>query len=647
MEAGMFYFDFCAIVFLIIIFISLFVRGLSTGRSNKVFIVLLACVLISAIFDMWALIYGTYIPITSANVNVRMVVNIIYFLTRNLSAPLYILYNFSYMGVWHIYVRNHTKFALWTMPFVLEAILIISNPITNFVFYFDENMKYTRGFGMPVMYAVAGFYLCFGLYILIKYRNLMSKDKFLALFSQYPISIVTIAVQMIIPNLMVEIFGISVVMLLIYTMVHRGEEIVDPVIGVKNYNAALIEIKHAFEFGRDFRIIYLKISNCATIRTYIGVDSFNEMLHLVGDTITHVCNVHKLNADVYYMLNGSYMVMTESNDMEVINNVAFSICNMLGKPTVINDLNVEINCRSCIVRCPEDIDGYIGVMNFDNVLMKSFANTNKVVTLSEVADSKDFKLKNELDDVISSAIKNHKFKMYYQPIYSAEKMKFVSAEALIRLIDDKYGFVPPSLFIPAAEESGAIHQIGDYVLEEVCSFIERIDMDALGLEHLEINLSLAQCIETDFVQKVRNILNNHNVDVSKIRMEITETAADIDPTAVDRNVFALSKAGIKFLLDDYGVGYSNIKRVIKLPFEVVKLDKSFVDEMNDPNMWIVIKNTVNMLHEMKKIVLVEGVEEKATLDRFLDIGCEYIQGFYFSKPLPEDEFVEFVKSGNF
>ena len=318
----------------------------------------------------------------------------------------------------------------------------------------------------------------------------------------------------------------------------------------------------------------------------------------------------------------------------------------MNKPISVNGLSTDVVCKNCIVRCPEDIDGYAGVMNFENVLMKSIPDSGKVIALSEMADTKDFKLKNELDDVISNAIKNHKFKMYYQPVYSAEKMKFVSAEALIRLIDDKYGFVPPSLFIPAAESSGAIHQIGDYVLDEVCSFIERIDMDALGLEYIEINLSIAQCIETDFVQKVRNILQKHNVDVSKINMEITETVADFDPTMVDKNVFALSKAGIKFSLDDYGTGYSNIKRVTRLPFDIVKLDKSFVDEMDDPKMWIVIKNTVNMLHEMKKDILVEGVEEKRTLDRFLDIGCEYIQGYYFSKPLPEDDFIAFIKEEN-
>ncbi len=225
-------------------------------------------------------------------------------------------------------------------------------------------------------------------------------------------------------------------------------------------------------------------------------------------------------------------------------------------------------------------------------------------------------------------------------------MKFVSAEALIRLIDDKYGFVSPGLFIPAAEASGAIHQIGDYVIDAVCEFMSKCDLDKMGLEYIEINLSAAQCVETDLVFKVLSTLDKYKLTPDKINLEMTETAADADPSMVDSNLKRLNEKGIRFSLDDYGTGYSNIKRVISLPFDIVKLDKSFVDEMDDPQMWIVIKNTVNMLHEMKKDILVEGVEEEKTLNRFLNLGCEYIQGFYFSKPLPAREFIKFMLENN-
>ncbi len=332
--------------------------------------------------------------------------------------------------------------------------------------------------------------------------------------------------------------------------------------------------------------------------------------------------------------------------METITAVADGIVDNLSKPFEVQHFKTDLITRSCIVRCPEDIDAYEGVINFEGTLKQVFSDDKRAIMLSEVINGDDFKLKSELDDVIADAIENRKFQMYYQPIYSAKKMKFVCAEALIRLIDDKYGFVSPGLFIPAAEASGAIHQIGDYVIDAVCRFMSENDLKKMGLEYVEINLSVAQCVESDLVYKVLNTLDRYNLDVSRINLEITETAADFDPTMVDRNVNRLSEKGIRFSLDDYGTGYSNIKRVTSLPISLVKLDKSFVDEMDDPQMWIVIKNTVNMLHEMKKEILVEGVEEEKVLNRFLDLGCEYIQGYYFSKPLPQKEFVRFMMENN-
>ncbi|MCR5222562.1 MAG: EAL domain-containing protein, partial [Lachnospiraceae bacterium] len=129
-----------------------------------------------------------------------------------------------------------------------------------------------------------------------------------------------------------------------------------------------------------------------------------------------------------------------------------------------------------------------------------------------------------------------------------------------------------------------------------------------------------------------------------INLEITETAADYDPSMTDRNISRLSELGLHFSLDDYGTGYSNIKRVVSLPLNIVKLDKSLVDDMDSNQMWTVIRNTVKMLKRMNKKILVEGVETERALDAFEKIGCDYIQGFYFSKPLSEGELIYFIST---
>ena len=163
-------------------------------------------------------------------------------------------------------------------------------------------------------------------------------------------------------------------------------------------------------------------------------------------------------------------------------------------------------------------------------------------------------------------------------------------------------------------------------------------------------MSASQCIEIDLVDKIKRLLDKYNLDAGTIKLEITESAADFDPEIVDANVSELSELGISFALDDYGTGYSNVRRVTKLPIDLVKLDRSFVDDIDDPQMWIMVQETIKMLKEMGKEVLVEGVEEERVVEKFLSLGCDYIQGceymqgYYFCKPLPEKEFLEFMQT---
>ena len=643
---GILNFDICALIILIILGISIYTRKLYVGRSNRLFCTVLLLIVITTVTDLLAGMFGEYIPVSEGNTGIRALINYIYFIARNLTTIMYIMYVISYVGVWHIYVRDRKRYFVSLIPCGVSLLLILSNPLTGAIFYFDENFNYRRGALNPILYIIAILYIIGSWVIILKYRRLLSRDKLLALLTQLPINLITVLLQFIFPWLLVEMFGSAIVVLIISTILHRGEEMLDPLSGVQSYSASLNAIRKAFETGHSLNIIYISINNCPVLRTYLGMDRFNTMLREVGIKITRTCGVYKLNSDIYYLQNGLFAVMTADDDMEVILTTANAAVDNLIKPFDVQHFKTELDCRCCIVRCPEDIDTYEGVVNFENTFNSVLPDEKRAVMLSEVINSDDFKLKSELDDVIADAIQKKKFQMYYQPIYDARKMKFVSAEALIRLIDDKYGFVSPGLFIPAAEASGAIHQIGDYVLEAVCEFMSKCDLDKMGLEYIEINLSAAQCVETDLVYKVLTTLDKYKLTPDKINLEMTETAADFDPAMVDRNLKRLNEKGIKFSLDDYGTGYSNIKRVIQLPFDLVKLDKSFVDEMDDPQMWIVIKNTVNMLHEMKKDILVEGVEEERTFNRFINLGCEYIQGYYFSRPLPAREFIKFMLEKN-
>ena len=184
------------------------------------------------------------------------------------------------------------------------------------------------------------------------------------------------------------------------------------------------------------------------------------------------------------------------------------------------------------------------------------------------------------------------------------------------------------------------------MLEEVHRFISENDIASLGLEYIEINLSIAQCMQEELPERLTFLREMYGVPPERINLEITETTYEDMGSVMQFNLEALSGMGYTFSLDDYGTGYSNMQRVSKLPLKIIKLDKSLVDDMGSDDGMSIVRNTIKMMRDIDKELVAEGVETKENLDYLEKIGCHFIQGYYFSKPLPEDEFVMFIKEHN-
>ena len=236
--------------------------------------------------------------------------------------------------------------------------------------------------------------------------------------------------------------------------------------------------------------------------------------------------------------------------------------------------------------------------------------------------------------------------MFYQPIFSVKENIYHSAEALARIIDKEYGIISPNVFIPAAERSGAIIPLGERIIDKVFRFVSEHELQKLNIAYLEINLSVAQLLQYDLPDVIARLQKKYNIDPSMVNFEITESLLDSMSYVMDANIKKLSDMGYSFSLDDYGVGYSNIQRLRKLPLSIIKIDKSMVDDIFTEDGGVIIKNTVRMMQGINKKLIMEGAETKETVEMLSSLSCEYIQGFYFSKPLPEEDFINFLKQNN-
>lgn len=637
-------FDICAVIILIILIFSLYLRKMTKGRSNFLFICLIIIILISGLLDIATYLVPEYVAYTERNRKLVYVIDYLYFFARNMTTSFYILFIYSVYGMWHEFKNNTILILIWSIPISIIAGTIISDIFTHNIFYISADLTYYRGPWIVILYACSLFIMCYSVFFIVKYKDMVDKAKYIILLLNFPFSISGILIQMLIPKLPLEIFTTTFPALLISIVVLRPEEIINFETGSLNYFACIDSFQRNFKLKREMLAVFIKITNYKKIKNQIGNDSYHELLLQINKELYQASIDDE--SEFFYLDKACFVLGTLRIDYEKFINTVNRLNDLLNQKHVINHIEIHLETKICVVRCPQDLSDLTSVLNFGNNFYKNINVCNQVTYLESESKIKNFNVKTEIDEIIKKAIIKNKFQIYFQPIYDVKNNKFSSAEVLIRLFDDKYGYISPSIFIPAAEKCGAIHQIGDFILEESCKFVASHDFEQLGLEYIEINLSVAQCIEIDFASKIIGLLKKYRIHPDRINFEITETSREFNPELFDKNLDILSKNGLSFSLDDYGTGFSNIHRVTALPLNIVKLDKCFVDDFYRDEVKKIADITINMLKKIEKSVLVEGIETEEQLNNFIALGVDYIQGYYFSKPLSEKDFILYLREKN-
>ena len=242
-----------------------------------------------------------------------------------------------------------------------------------------------------------------------------------------------------------------------------------------------------------------------------------------------------------------------------------------------------------------------------------------------------------IEQAIVERIKKESFEVHYQPIVDAKEKCVVSLEALARLDVPKYGYVSPEEFIKIAEKNGTIVQIGKLVIEEVCRFINEENLIEKGIKYVEVNLSVVQCMREKLYKDIYGILEKYHIPPEMINLEITESAAAYSEARLLRNMARLSMKGLTFSLDDYGSGYSNIGYLVDMPFTIVKIDK-YINwgAMKKSDTRSILENAIKMFKDINKLIVAEGIENQEMADMVTRLGADFIQGYYYSKPVKKD-----------
>ena len=632
-------YDYCAFILLCIIVAYYFRTSVHGTNRVRIMAMIVVLTMAASVFDATRVRFASIREVSDIRF---FAVNFGYLLLISSIPFMYLLYIVATTDTWHKLTKFKIEIVLCTIPMAVNVAILALNWTYPIAFEIGPDRTLTRHWGYYMIFFIFVLYGLIALAFLRKNVYNVDRKRYYVLLAPIIMVTVGLVIGVLARGHHVVCFSVAVCVLALVLINRRVEDSIDIVTGMHTYKVFAEDMYTNFSTGKQMEIILINITNFKYAMRMVGYDSMLGMMAPVSAEILRIMRKYHAQFMCYYNGDGKFAVELSRKNFTYAHEIAEEISNSIRQNIRMEISDFELEINTCLVRCPDDISDVSALFMLISDLDLAEA-TGRVLSAESITGTKEFTMKKEMSTIIDRALANHYFSVFYQPIYDTKTGKFSSAEALLRLRDPKYGYISPQLFIPLAEKSGAIHAIGSFVLEEVVKFIASDDFKQLGVDYIEINLSVMQCLRSDLADEIIDLTRKYKVPPSKINLEITETASGYSQSKLNTNITKLTENGFTVSLDDFGTGYSNLMRIAQLPLNIVKLDRAFVLMEESGGNHIIIKNLIRMLKDMNLRVLVEGIETEEMVESFTQMGVDEIQGFYYSRPLTKSAYLRFLK----
>lgn len=515
--------------------------------------------------------------------------------------------------------------AFYHAIFGVGELLMLILPIG---FTASGRIVYSYGPSTTVAYVLCAIYIISTIVITLVYRKDMPGRRFTAMLLWQGIWLLAAAIQFIAPELLLVGFASSFGMVILYIQLENPSEYIDGSTGLFTTNALSAYVHDKYKFAKRFSMFTAKIHYLTNYVDY-GMEQAAVMRTAKALVSLGPEPAFRIDDDTFCVLYDNKDRMFER--AAEIKRQKDGVTDLPAKGTYL------LIPDSLILNGPDE---------FFRFLHTYLESTQEILVADEnlVSHLRD---QNTVKAMIDEALREDRVEVFYQPIFNINESRFSTAEALVRIRTKDGKIIPPGEFITVAEENGQIIPLGLRVFEKVCQFLSRGEAQKQGLEQIEVNISAAQFDHDNPAKLVMDHIEQFNIDPSLINLEITETAAGENRDIMIENMEKLIEKGITFSLDDFGTGRSNIDYFVNMPVNIIKFDYTFTHGFfENGKIKHVLTGMVNIIHKMNMSVVVEGIETKEQMTVMSDMGVEFIQGYYYSKPIPEDEFLSFLAENN-
>jgi len=393
-------------------------------------------------------------------------------------------------------------------------------------------------------------------------------------------------------------------------------------------------------------LLMMDVDNFKNVNDSMGHDEGDKLLCLIAERIDSKINrqhlLCRLGGDEFALL------LEDVDDISIITQVLYEIEGAMQDPFYLNDEVLVLSCSVGVANYPNDGETTENMLqSADTAMYHAKSETGFSYQLFNSSMNESAVRRLQVESLIRQALTHDWFEVFYQPKIDLKSETLMGMEALVRLVHPEHGMIYPSEFIPIAEDTGLIIAIGEKVLGKACYATQQWRKNGLFKGRLAVNLAAKQFTQTDLLQRIEHILECAQLPFTNLELEITESAVIEDPELAIKTMQKLSTKGIHLALDDFGTGYSSLSYLKRFPINTLKIDKAFIDDLNEErNERHMVASIISIAHNMNVSVVAEGVEEEAQLSVLKDLNCETIQGYFYSKPLSENDFTSYLMKNN-
>jgi len=524
-------------------------------------------------------------------------------------------------------------YVLILLPFAAEFLLLITSPVTGQGFYIS-NRHYSQGPLAFTAYAAAAVYILASLIVVLCSRKHMTGRRLWAILAFMAIQLPAAAMQYFNHALLLTEFAASISLLIMYISMQPSAEIADPITNAYNISAMTALVSHSYSHREHFLVFGYSVEGLRRINDLYGENRANDFLKFIVKSLGEVYGGK--TARVY---GGEFCVLTTR--FHTPEEAAAAAEKLPAEwPTekyTVTFESAKVVMDSETFQTPGEMQE---LLDFALRYAKK-ASGGAVLVVDSTLRAKYYR-RQLVRRAVTDAIREDRVNVFFQPIVTAGEGEVAAAEALARITDMQLGPIPPAEFIPIAEQSGLILDLGRCVRKKVWQLIGDYDIRAAGVDHISVNLSAVECTQKSVMETILAEQERTGAGTGLVHFEITETAAVASEEALEDNMALMLHNGFAFQLDDYGTGYSSMSNLISLPFDVVKIDRSIVTMAEDERRGKLVRRMIAPFHGYGIKVVCEGIETMEQAQMVRSWGTDYIQGYLFSRPLPPEAFIKFA-----